>query len=110
MLTENDFLKMAKNVSAEMFFMMITYKTQLQNSLKRILTQSEINSIRLSVIDQGVTDKLVSLAKPIYDQRKDDQTLYSLAMSIGTILKEFEWGEKFISPNKLYELSKRIVL
>jgi|GEM_PF-2526666 hypothetical protein len=108
MISEHEFQQIGEKSSVELMFAMMAYKTQLQNSLKEILTQSEINSIKFSVIDQGVIDKLVSLAKPIYAQNRDNQTLYSLSMSIGTILKEFEWGTDFVSSKRLYELAKRI--
>lgn len=83
MISEHEFQQIGEKSSVELMFAMMAYKTQLQNSLKEILTQSEINSIKFSVIDQGVIDKLVSLAKPIYAQNRDNQTLYSLSMSIG---------------------------
>ena len=59
MISEHEFQQIGEKSSVELMFAMMAYKTQLQNSLKEILTQSEINSIKFSVIDQGVIDKLV---------------------------------------------------
>ena len=42
MISEHEFQQIGEKSSVELMFAMMAYKTQLQNSLKEILTQSEI--------------------------------------------------------------------
>lgn len=49
MISEHEFQQIGEKSSVELMFAMMAYKTQLQNSLKEILTQSEINSIKFSI-------------------------------------------------------------
>ena len=38
----------------------------------------------------------------------DTQSAYCAAMAVGTIIKEYEWGTQYLTPDGLYELATRI--
>ena len=87
---------------------MVQYKSHLQRAVLPMLTIKEQLNIKNSVYDDSVTQKLVFLASVEYQRNKTEQTLFALAMSIGTILKEYEWGVKYVLPDGLCELANRI--
>lgn len=86
----------------------IPIKTNLQNAIKECLTQEELLDIWRSNLNENVIDKLVLLARPYYKEEPTDETLYALALSIGTIIKEYEWGTYYISKDGMQELQDRI--
>lgn len=86
----------------------IPIKTNLQNAIKECLTQEELLDIWSSNLNENVIEKLVLLARPYYKEEPTDETLYALALSIGTIIKEYEWGTYYISKNGMQELQDRI--
>lgn len=86
----------------------IPIKTNLQKAIVNCLTQEELLDIWSSVFNDSVVEKLVQLARPYYKEDPTDETLYVLALSIGTIIKEYEWGTYYISANGMQELQNRI--
>lgn len=86
----------------------IPIKTNLQNAIVNCLTQEELIDIWGSKFNEGVIEKLILLARPYYKEAPTDETLYVLALSIGTIIKEYEWGIYYLSKNGMQELRDRI--
>lgn len=70
----------------------IPIKTDLQNAIVNHLTQEELADIWSSNFNEKVIEKFILLARPYYQEDPNDETLYALALSIGTIIKEYEWG------------------
>lgn len=86
----------------------IPIKTHLQNAIVNCLTQEELIDIWSSKLNESVIEKLILLARPYYKEDPTDETLYILALSIGTIIKEYEWGTYYISKVGMQELQDRI--
>lgn len=75
----------------------ISVKTYLQNAIIESLTQDELFDIKSSNVNKSVIKKLILLARPYYDEDPSNETLDVLALSIGTIIKEYEWGLYYLS-------------
>ena len=111
MLTKQIFEEAAievKNNFSTMLPKMIAYKNYIQRAVLEIVTQRELEDIRDSRINQGLIDKLVSLANQEWQLSGDVNSLYCAAMAVGTILKEYEWGIKWVTGDGLYEIAQRI--
>lgn len=86
----------------------IPIKTYLQNAIVNCLTHEELSDIWSSNLNESVIEKLILLARPYYNEDPTDETLYVLALSIGTIIKEYEWGTYYINKEGMQELQNRI--
>lgn len=86
----------------------ISVKTYLQNAIIESLTQDELFDIKSSNVNKSVIKKLILLARPYYDEDPSNETLDVLALSIGTIIKEYEWGLYYLSKEGVQELKDRI--
>ena len=87
---------------------MINYKKYVQEKVIDIATSKELEDIRDCRINQGLIDKLTKLAKQAMLSSRDTQSFYCTAMAVGTIIKEYEWGTQYLTPDGLYELATRI--
>ena len=83
-------------------------KSRLQTEILPYLTNEDRNDIRNCIYNQTTVDKLIRLAVPIYRQSPDAETLYCLSMAIGTIVKEYDWGSRFISNEGCYQMGMMI--
>ena len=86
----------------------IPIKTNLQNTIVNCLTQEELMDIWSSNQNNSVIEKLILLARPYYKEDPTNDTLYILALSIATILKEYEWGDYYLSKDGIQILQDRI--
>lgn len=86
----------------------IPIKTNIQNAIVNCLTHEELTDIWSSNFNENVVEKLVHLARPYYIEDPTNETLYVLALSIGTIIKEYEWGTYYVSKEGINELQNRI--
>lgn len=86
----------------------ISIKTNLQNAIVTSLTQEELMNIWHSTLNESVIEKLVLLARPYYIEDPTNETLYALALSIGTIIKEYEWGTYYLTKDGMQELQNKI--
>lgn len=86
----------------------IPIKTILQNSIVNCLTQEELADIWSSTLNEGVIKKLISLARPYYKEEPTNETLDVLALSIGTIIKEYDWGLYYLHKKGFQELKDKI--
>ena len=48
------------------------------------------------------------LGKKIYNQNPTEEKVYMIAMSIGTIIKEYGWGNDYVTNEGIYRLANRI--
>lgn len=87
---------------------MINYKKFIQEKVLDIATDMELEDVRDCSINQGMIDKLTKLAKQAMLPSQDVQSLYCAAMAVGTIIKEYEWGTGYLTPDGLFELAGRI--
>lgn len=86
----------------------IPIKTNLQNAIINCLTQEELSDISMSKLNENVIDKLILLSRPYYKEDPTNDTLEAIALSIGTIIKEYEWGLYYLSNKGIQELQDRI--
>ena len=86
----------------------ISIKTNLQNAIVNCLSQEELADIWSSTLNESVIEKLILLAHPYFKEDPSDETLDVLALSIGTIIKEYEWGLYYLHKEGTQELKDRI--
>lgn len=86
----------------------IPIKTNLQNAIVNCLSQEELADIWSSTLNESVIEKLILLARPYFKEEPTDKTLDVLALSIGTIIKEYEWGLYYLHKEGFQELKDRI--
>lgn len=87
---------------------MIKYKNYVQVNVIDLATRKELEDVRDCRINQGMIDKLVKLCKTAMGGAQDAQSAYCGAMAVGTIIKEYDWGHQYLTPDGLYELATRI--
>ena len=111
MITKQEFdcaaKKVASNFSAYLP-KMISYKSYVQRAVLNIATPKELGDVRDGNINQNLIDKLCMIAKREWLLTRDAESLYCVAISVGTIIKEYDWGTEYISGNGPWELSQRI--
>lgn len=83
-------------------------KTILQNQITDQLSLQEMQDVVLSKKNENTIDKLVILGKKIYNQNPTEEKVYMIAMSIGTIIKEYGWGNDYVTNEGIYRLANRI--
>lgn len=108
MITKEQLINVQKTKSMSLMPEMIFSKQYLQSTIIQWLTPEELNAIKNSVYKDSVVQKLANLASASYLQESTPENLFVLAMSIGTILKEYGWGIDFIKPDGLLKLAKLI--
>ena len=111
MITRQEFENGAKVVQNNVMAAlpkMINYKKYIQGKIIGIATRKELEDVRDCIINQGMIDKLVRLAKHAMLTSRDAQSFYCAAMAIGTIIKEYEWDTYYITMTGMYELVTRI--
>lgn len=111
MITRQDFERGANAVQNNVMAAlpkMINYKKYVQEKVVSIATRKELEDVRDCVINQGMIDKLVKLCKTAMCGAYDTQSAYCAAMAVGTIIKEYEWGTQYLTPDGLFELATRI--
>lgn len=91
------------------FPQMVKYKQAIQREIILQLDKKELDDIRYSRLNETVINKLVRIGHNYYRRETNKLTLYSLAMAIGTIIKEYEWGTYYISQYGMYQLAIKIV-
>lgn len=71
-------------------------------------TRSELEDVRDSRLNQRMIDKLCKLAKGEWTLSCDTQSLYCAAMYVATIVKEYDWGTRYLIGDDLWEMAQRI--
>lgn len=87
---------------------MIGYKSYIQRSILDVATTRELQDVRDCRINQGMIDKLCRLAKKEWMLSGDAQSLYCASMAVATIVKEYDWGTKYLAGDGLWEMAQRI--
>ena len=86
----------------------IPIKTYLQNAIVDYLTYEEMLDIKISVLNKDVIDKLIEISRPYYENEPTTEMLDVLALSIGTIIKEYEWGVHYLGKEGVREIQDKI--
>lgn len=83
-------------------------KVTIQTRINDRLSQDELYDIAFSRKNDDVIKKLITIGKELYIQNPSDEKAYMIAVSITTIIKEYEWGSFYMSGDGLYELVNEI--
>lgn len=111
MLTKQEFDFAAHDARANLGLvlpMMVRYKSTIQRAVLNQVTQKELEDIRDSRINYGMIDKLCRIAKNEWLVSCDAKSLYCAAMAVATIVKEYDWGSRYLVGNGLWEMAQSI--
>lgn len=111
MITRQEFENAAEAVRSNIMGAlpkMVNYKKYVQEKVIDMATRQELEDVRDCRINQGMIDKLAMLAKQAMLSSRDAHSFYCAAMAVGTIVKEYEWGTQYLTPDGLFELATRI--
>ena len=111
MVTKHQFdlaANQVRNNLAVMLPKMIGYKSVIQKKVLDMASAAELQDVHDCRINQGLVDKLVILAKKEWLTSPDAQSLYSAAIAVGTIVKEYDWGVLYLIGDGLWEIANRI--
>ena len=87
---------------------MIAYKSNIQQTVLLVATPDEIEDVRCLTLNHSLVNKLAKLANGVWQATPDATSLYCAAMAVGTIIKEYEWGTQFLTPDGLFQMSQLI--
>ncbi len=90
------------------FLMARAFKTEIQNEIISQITQEEKSDIKYSRYNENVVEKLVKLGAEKFAAYNSVEALFCAAMSVGTIIKEYEWGIQFVIGDGCYQMARRI--
>lgn len=110
MVTQSDFSSIAESIRGNISSAlpkMIEYKTYLQRNVLEIATCKELEDVKNRIFNGTLMTKLIMLAKSRW-QSGDMEDLYCLAMSVATIVKEYDWGTQYLSEDGLHSLAMQI--
>lgn len=90
--------------------LMTQFKSAIQREIIPMLTETETDDIRLCRLNTGTIGKLAALGRQHWAcaREKTPATMYCLCMAIGTIIKEYDWGIKYIQQDGMCEISAKI--
>lgn len=108
MITLDELKQFSSKVYMSLLMKMIPMKSSIQRDVSPLLTRQEEMDIVASRKNEQVINKLARLAADHYRQSPNNATMYCLCMSVGTIIKEFEWGTEYIKPEGMYKLAQKI--
>lgn len=110
MVTQSDFSDIAESIRGNLSSAlpkMIEYKTYLQSNVLDIATYKELEDVRDGTFNGSLMTKLIMLAKSRW-QSGATEDLYCLAVSVATIIKEYDWGTQYLRESGLHSLAKQI--
>ena len=84
-------------------------KTNIKNDIIYSLSPNEQMDIVNSIKNETVISKLIMIGKRYNAQNPSEEMVYMVALSVGTIIKEYGWGTYFVMEDGLYELARRII-
>ena len=111
MITKDQFISAANSVSRDIMTWLPTMKrqkTDIQTKVLNLATEKEMFDVRDCIVNQGMIDKLCFLAHQHLNDDVSAENYYCLALSVGTIIKEYDWGTNYLNNDALYELAIRI--
>ena len=109
--SESPFVAASENVSRNlMAFLpeMVKYKETIQRLIAISATEQEKIDIQNDVLNPVIFDKLIELTKIFPNVCENYESLYCAAMAVGTIMKEYGWGLKYVTPEGLLFIAKKI--
>lgn len=90
------------------FMMARAFKTEIQYDVFSLISEDEKLDIKYSRYNENVVEKLVKLGAEKFSAYNSVEALFCAAMSVGTIIKEYEWGIQFVVGDGCYQMARRI--
>ena len=87
---------------------MISYKSYVQRAVLNVASAKELADVRDCRINQNMIDKLCTIAKREWLLSRDAESLYCAAIAVGTIIKEYDWGPRYVTGDGPWEIGQRI--
>ena len=84
-------------------------KSHIQKQVSDLLSPQEMQDVVLSRKNENTIKKLIQIGQKCYNENPTEERAYMIAMSIGTIIKEYGWGVDYISGSGLCQLSNKII-
>lgn len=114
MLSTNNYLSVQASITnhfSKYMPIMMQFKSTIQRTIIPLLSANELQDIRDCRTNITVIDKLVHIGKTQYQKsmERTDETLYCLCMAIGTIIKEYDWGIRYIQQDGMCEMAAKII-
>ena len=66
-----------------------------------------MQDVVLSRKNENTIRKLIQIGQKCYNENPTEERAYMIAMSIGTIIKEYGWGVDYISGSGLCQLANK---
>ena len=104
--SQTEFRGAMTNMTA--FMMCRAFKTEIQYEVFSLISEDEKSDIKYSRYNENVVEKLVELGAEKFASYNSVEALFCAAMSVGTIIKEYEWGIQFVVGDGCYQLARRI--
>lgn len=111
MITKQEFDSVSKDAISNfnvVFPKMVNYKNYIQREILNLATRQELEDVRDCRINYGMVNKLACLAKGEWQICGDALSLYSAAMAVATIIKEYDWGTAYLTGDGLWSMALKI--
>ncbi len=113
MLNTTNYLSVQNSVMSNFssyMSLMIYLKSTIQKEILTMLSPEEILDIQNNRLNVNVINSLTKLGKKYYQSLKErnDCTLYCVCMAIGTIIKEYDWGSKYVQREGMCEIAASV--
>lgn len=113
MLNSSNYLSVQANVTGNIgkyLPVMVRFKSSIQRVIIPMLSENELQDIKDCHLNMEVVDKLANIGKVQYQQsaERSNEILYCLCLAIGTIIKEYDWGTRYIQQGGMCELATKI--
>lgn len=111
MITRFEFEQAAETLRQNLFLglpKMIEYKKSIQVRVLDVATSDEMFDVAACRINQQMIDKLARLAHEMWIGDGNAVSLYCASMAVATIIKEYNWGRYYLTPDGLFEIATRI--
>ncbi len=89
---------------------MVKYKETIQRLIAISATEQEKADIKNDAFNPVIFYKLIELTNVFPTVCDKYESLYCVAMAVGTIMKEYGWGLKYVTPEGLLYIAKQIKL
>lgn len=89
---------------------MIKYKNHIQRRIILLANQQELNDVKDCRFNMNMVNKLAFIGQYLFKSSDDksDAILYCICLVIGTIIKEYDWGTKYIQQDGMCEIAAKI--
>lgn len=84
-------------------------KSRIQKQVNDLLSPQEMQDVMLSRKNENTIKRLIHIGKKCYNENPNEERAYMVAMSIGTIIKEYGWGADYINGSGLCQLANKII-